>query len=63
MSDQRFKIGKTFISITNPDDAKRRITLAAKEGLNTYICVSNPRTVVYATKHEDYRKGISYQSV
>lgn len=51
-----FHIGKTYISCTNLDDAKRRIEEAVKQGMNTYICVSNPRTVTYATKHEDYRK-------
>lgn len=56
MNKDRFKIGGTYISITNPDDAKRRIAQAVKDGINSYICVSNPRTVVYATRHEDYRK-------
>lgn len=52
----RFRIGKTHISCTNIPDAKASIAQAVKEGANTYICVSNPRTVTYATKHEDYRE-------
>lgn len=52
----RFRIGKTYISCTNIPDAKECITKAVKEGVNSYVCVSNPRTVVYATKHEDYRE-------
>lgn len=56
MNKDRFRIGGTYISITNPDDVKRRIAQAVKDGINSYICVSNPRTVVYATRHEDYRK-------
>lgn len=52
----RFRIGKTYISCTNIPDVKQRIALAVKEGMNTYICVSNPRTVIYATKYEDYRE-------
>lgn len=56
MDKQRYRIGKTFITVTNPDNAKRRIVQAVDEGLNTYICVSNPRTVVYASKHDDYRE-------
>ena len=51
-----FRIGKTYISCTNIPDAKDRIAEAVKEGLNTYICVSNPRTVTYATRHADYRE-------
>ena len=52
----RFRVGKTYISCTNIPDAKQRIAQAVKNGMNTYICVSNPRTVVYATKHDDYRE-------
>ena len=51
----RFRIGKTYISCTNIIDAKERIVQAVEKGQNTYICVSNPRTVTYATKHDDYR--------
>lgn len=52
----RFRIGKTYISCTNIGDAKATIAQAVKNGVNSYICVSNPRTVTYATKHEDYRQ-------
>lgn len=54
MKDTRFRVGKTFISITTPDKAKDMIIQAVKDGENEYICVSNPRTVVYATRHRDY---------
>lgn len=56
MNMYRYRIGKTHISITNPHDAAQRIEYAVKENLNTYICVSNPRTVTYATRHADYRE-------
>jgi N-acetylglucosaminyldiphosphoundecaprenol N-acetyl-beta-D-mannosaminyltransferase len=56
MNKSRFRIGKTFISITDPQDAVFRIEEAFQNKMNTYICVSNPRTVVYASKHEDYCK-------
>lgn len=55
MTRDRYHIGRTFITCTNPDDAKQRIAKAVEEGVNGYVCVSNPRTVTYATKHEDYR--------
>ena len=56
MNQSRYRIGKTYISCTNRPDAKCRIAQAVKDGLNTYVCVSNPRTVTYATKHQDYRE-------
>lgn len=55
MAADRYRIGKTYISCTNLSDAKKRIRQAVKDGCNTYVCVSNPRTVTYATKHKDYR--------
>ncbi len=56
MQQDRYRIGKTYISCTNFFKAKQCIGEAVKEGKNTYICVSNPRTVTYATMHEDYRE-------
>lgn len=55
MITNRYRIGKTFISITNPIDAQKQIKQAVVDGLNTYICVSNPRTVVLASKDLEYR--------
>lgn len=52
----RFRIGKTFITITTPLDARQRIADAVKSGLNTYVCASDPRTVDYACSHPDYCK-------
>ena len=52
----RFRIGKTYISCTNMTDAKSRLVQMVREGVSGYICVSNPRTVTYATKHADYRE-------
>ena len=56
MVKNRYKIGCIYISCTNLSDAKKRIADAAKAEKNGYICVSNPRTVTYATKHKDYRE-------
>lgn len=50
----RFRIGKTFITITTPQDAKKRIADAVRKGQNAYVCASDPRTVDYACVHEDY---------
>lgn len=52
----KYRIGKVYISATNPSDAKQRITKAVEEGVNDYICVSNVRTVAYANKDDAYRE-------
>ena len=56
MISGRYKIGSTYISRTNPEDARSRIEKAAKEGKGGYICVSDMRMVRYAGSHKDYRK-------
>jgi N-acetylglucosaminyldiphosphoundecaprenol N-acetyl-beta-D-mannosaminyltransferase len=54
MNKSRYCIGQTYISVTDPLDAINRIEKATRDKLNTYVCVSNPRTVVYANNHKDY---------
>lgn len=56
MVTDKYRIGGTFISITNPKDAQERIKASALDGGGTYVCVSDPRTVILATKDEEYRK-------
>lgn len=56
MDKSKFRIHKTFISRTNPEDAMSRITDAAIKGTGGYICVSNMRTVRFAGKDEKYRQ-------
>ncbi len=53
-SKDRFRIGKTFISITSQHDAQARVAQAVKEGKTAYICVSDPRTVDLASKDKRY---------
>lgn len=50
----RFRVGKVFISITNPEDAEERIINASLAGKGGFVCVSNMRMVMYADKHPDY---------
>lgn len=52
----RYRIGKTFISITSQSDAQKCISDAVKEGKNVYVCVSDPRTVDLASKDAKYRE-------
>ena len=55
MNLNRYRIGNTYITATNPDDAENCITKAALDGENGIVCISNMRTLVFANKHEKYR--------
>lgn len=54
--NDKFRIGRTFISCTNPENAINDITAAAIAGNGGYICVSNMRMIHYANKHPEYNK-------
>ena len=56
MDYNRFRIGKTFISITDPEDAIQKIEKVVNEKKNTYVCVSNFRMVRYANRDKDYNE-------
>ncbi|MCR5573683.1 MAG: WecB/TagA/CpsF family glycosyltransferase [Bacteroidaceae bacterium] len=55
MTQSRFRIGTTLISITSPKTAIQTIEDAALNGKGGYVCFSNMRTVQYAGKDETYR--------
>lgn len=50
----RFRIGRTFITVTTPQDTQQTIKKSIELRVNAYICVSDPRTVDYAYTHEEY---------
>lgn len=52
----RFRIGKTHISITSRHDAIMEIEQKIKQGITTHICVSDFRSVCYATTNPDYNR-------
>jgi len=52
----RYKIGKTHISITSPKEAIKRIEKATEQGLSTHICVSDFRSICFASTHPDYNE-------
>ena len=54
MDQETYRIGKVYISATNPKDAEDRLTQAALDGVNGYVCVSNVRTVYMANHDRDY---------
>ncbi len=53
---KRYRIGKTYISNTNPEHAMARIEEAVSKGEKGYICVSNMRMVRFANNDAAYRK-------
>lgn len=56
MNLNKYKIGKTHISITNPQNAIKSIENAVEQGITTHICVSDFRSVCYASTHPEYKK-------
>lgn len=56
MDTTKYRVGKTFISRTNPEDAIAKVTEAALNGQGGYICVSNMRMVQYAGDHPEYNQ-------
>lgn len=54
MNNERYRVGKVFISATNPYDAEKKITESAIGGVGGYVCVSNVRMIRYAGKHPEY---------
>jgi len=56
MNQKRYRIGKVYISATNPQDAEEQIAKSALDGEKDYICVSNAYTVDVANKDIAYLK-------
>ncbi len=56
MEKERYRIGKIYISSTNPTDAKEQITANAINEEGGYVCVSNLRMIRYAGTHPNYAK-------
>lgn len=52
----KFRIGKIYISETNPTSAIKKITDAALSGNGGYICVSNMRMIRYAGRDKEYKE-------
>jgi N-acetylglucosaminyldiphosphoundecaprenol N-acetyl-beta-D-mannosaminyltransferase len=56
MDTNRYKIGNTCISITNPYDLKQHIDWAIGANRKGYICVTNTRTVYHSNHDTEYCK-------
>lgn len=60
MNLDRFRIGCTHISATTPHNAEDVISKYAEEGKGGYVCVSNMRMVMYASKFPDYAEVMEH---
>ena len=54
MDINRFRLGKVFIEITNPEDTVEKIHAAVMNKQSGYICVSNVRTSRFANLDDEY---------
>jgi len=52
----KYRLGKTYISITSPQNTINLIVEAVKKGISTHICVCDFRSVCYASIHTDYNE-------
>lgn len=52
--NNRYKIGKVYCTITNPEDSVRCVKEAVAEGRNDYVCVASIRTIFTGNSRKDY---------
>ena len=50
----RYRIGKVYVNITDPEKAKRQVKEVVAKKQGGYITLSDVRSVSYANKHPDY---------
>lgn len=50
----RYRIGKAYVSRTTPNHTIQTIKNAILKGENAYICIANMRSIIYGNKHTDY---------
>ena len=54
MNKDRYRIGKVYVNITDPEKAKCQVKDVVAEKRGGYITLSDMRSVSYANKHPDY---------
>lgn len=59
MNQDRYRIGKVYVNITDPEKAKRQVKEAVAEKKGGYICLSDVRSVSYGNSHEDYAEVLN----
>ena len=59
MNKDRYRIGKVFGTVTNPEDSVIRVKQAVAEGRNDYVCVASIRTIFTGNDREDYAEVLN----
>lgn len=54
MDQERYRIGKVYVNITDPDKAREQVKEAIATKKGGYVCLSDVRSVAYANAHPDY---------
>ena len=54
MTQERYRIGRVHVNITDPEKAKCQVKEAVYSKLGGYICLSDVRSVGYGNSHPDY---------
>lgn len=54
MNKDRYRIGKVYVNITDPEKAKLQVKEAVADKRGGYITLSDVRSVSYANEHPDY---------
>ena len=59
MDQERYRIGKVYVNITDPEKAKRQVKEAVAQKRGGYICLSDVRSVSYGNSHPDYAEVLN----
>lgn len=59
MNQERYRIGKVYVNITNPEKAIKQIKDAVAEKMGGYVCLSDVRSVSYGNSHPDYAEVLN----
>ncbi len=54
MNKDRYRIGKVFGTITNPENSVKQVKQAVIDGRNDYVCVASIRTIFSGNDRKDY---------
>lgn len=59
MVRNKYKIGKVYGTITNPEDSLEQVKTAVRDGCNNYICVASIRSIFTANGNHNYAKVLN----
>ena len=62
MDKERYRIGKVYVNITDPEKAKQQIKEAVAQKTGGYVCLSDVRSVSYGNSHPDYAEVLNHST-